>query len=96
MSDNAAAPDPDFYKSYESYKSYDGNAPAGYGKCSHVQSEQPKQTVREKGSRGVFVWLSETDYHALMDFAPEDAPGTAARKALRQFLAMRKETKGKQ
>jgi hypothetical protein len=92
MSENERAATSQVYKSYNSYNRH---APGTYGKTSPVQSEHRKLPLKEKGFKGVFVWLSEPEYDALMDFAREDAAGTAVRKALRKFLAMRKRTKGK-
>jgi hypothetical protein len=61
-----------------------------------VQNEHQKLPLKEKGFKGVYVWLSQPEYDALMHFARDDAAGKVVRKALRQFLAMRQRTKGKQ
>jgi len=88
-------PRPATSPSYKSYNSYNSAAAGVSAITAPVQSGQRRLALKEKGTRGIYVWLSESDYWALMEYAAEDAAGTAARKAIQQFLAARKERKPK-
>src|SRR5688572_25088179 len=61
-----------------------------------VQKAQRISRLKEKGMHNVHLWLSDAEYDALMEYAGELSAGTAARIALKKFLAYQKRTKGKQ
>ena len=60
-----------------------------------VKKEQRISRLKEKGMHNVHLWLSDTEYFALMEYAQELSAGTAARIALKKFLANEKRKKGK-